>query len=42
MSGSPKSKADLNNPQDDSDADAFAVLSALIIVAATLVFYLTH
>ncbi len=29
-------------PQDDTDADAFAVLSLLVIIAATLVYYLTH
>lgn len=28
--------------QDDTDADAFAVLSLLVIIAATLVYYFTH
>ena len=31
------------DPQhDDTDADAFAVLSMLVIIAATFVYYLTH
>lgn len=28
--------------QDDTDADAFAVLTLLIIIAATIVYYVTH
>lgn len=28
--------------QDDTDADAFAVLSLLVILAATAVYYFTH
>lgn len=27
---------------DDTDADAFAVLSLLVIIAATVVYYFTH
>jgi len=36
--------ADTNTPhaQDDSDADAFAVLSLLVILAAGIVYYLNH
>lgn len=31
------------DPQhDDTDADAFAVLTLLIIIAATIVYYVTH
>jgi hypothetical protein len=30
------------NQQDDTDADAFAVLGLLVILAAAIVFYLTH
>ena len=31
------------DPQhDDTDADAFAVLSLLVIIAATAVYYFTH
>lgn len=29
-------------PADDSDADAFAVLSLLVIIAAAVVYYLEH
>jgi hypothetical protein len=32
-------KPELDTPQDDTDADAFAVLSLLIIIAATIVYY---
>jgi hypothetical protein len=28
--------------QDDSDADAFAVLSLLVIIAAAIVYYINH
>jgi len=27
---------------DDSDADAFAVLSLLVIIAASIVYYINH
>ncbi|MEY4641676.1 MAG: hypothetical protein RLZZ227_1670 [Pseudomonadota bacterium] len=27
---------------DDSDADAFAILSLLLIIAATIIYYITH
>ncbi|MEI7950469.1 MAG: hypothetical protein WCI66_09575 [Gammaproteobacteria bacterium] len=33
---------DLASKQDDSDADAFAVLFLLVIVAATIVYYISH
>jgi hypothetical protein len=36
-------KPEQAEPQhDDSDADAFAILSLLVIAAATIVYYLTH
>lgn len=33
-----------SNPSviDDSDADAFAVLSLLVIIAASIVYYINH
>jgi len=37
-----KQTPDLDSKQDDSDADAFAVLSLLVIIAATIVYYLSH
>lgn len=33
---------DTGQAQDDSDADAFAVLSLLVILAAGFVYYLSH
>ncbi len=31
-----------NNSQDDSDADAFAILSLLFIAYAAIIYYLSH
>jgi len=39
---SPNQKPEGDHPIDDTDADAFAVLSLLVITAATIVYYFTH
>lgn len=31
-----------NNSQDDTDADAFAILSLLFIAYTAIIYYLTH
>jgi hypothetical protein len=38
----PTKSQEVETQQDDTDADAFAVLSLLVIMAATIVYYLTH
>ena len=37
-----KQPPELDNLHDDTDADAFAVLSLLVIVAAAIVYYINH
>lgn len=36
------STAHHDGQHDDSDADAFAVLSLLVIIAASIVYYISH
>lgn len=42
MAHSNQKPAHTDPQHDDTDADAFAVLSLLVIIAATFVYYITH
>lgn len=42
MANTNQKPAHTDAQHDDTDADAFAVLSLLVIIAATVVYYLTH
>jgi hypothetical protein len=42
MANANQKPAQTDPQHDDTDADAFAVLSLLVIIAATIVYYFTH